>query len=88
MQVKRRLAYQSWVQYRESIQYLQQQLVIIREINDRYSVANTLGNLGAAYQSLGQYQEAIAHLQEQLAIAQEIGDILALANAFGNLGIT
>ncbi|NCS55369.1 MAG: tetratricopeptide repeat protein, partial [Microcystis aeruginosa G13-05] len=44
------MIYQSWGQYREAIQYLQQQLVIIREINDRYSEANTLGNLGAAYQ--------------------------------------
>ena len=79
-------AYQFLGQYREALDFHQQQLEIAREIGDRLGQANSLGNLGNAYQSLGQYREALDFHQQQLEIAREIGDRRGQANSLGNLG--
>ncbi|MBD1942704.1 tetratricopeptide repeat protein [Coleofasciculus sp. FACHB-712] len=79
-------AYYSLGQYQLAIDYLQQSLVIAREIGDRNGQAKSLGNLGNAYYSLGKYQLAIDYHQQSIAIKREIGDRNGEAKSLSNLG--
>ncbi|MDF5733164.1 MAG: tetratricopeptide repeat protein, partial [Rhizonema sp. PD38] len=62
-------------------------MTIAREIKDRQSQGNALGNLGNAYDSLGDYPKAIEYHQQVLAIAQEIKDRQGQGTALNNLGL-
>jgi tetratricopeptide (TPR) repeat protein len=70
-----------------AIEYCKQALAISREIGDRRSEGNHLGNLGVAYRDLGQVERAIEHYQQALAISREIGDRRGEGNHLGNLGL-
>jgi len=59
-------------QYQKAIGYLEQALVIQREVKDRSGEGNTLGNLGFAYDGLSQYDQAIGYYEQSLAIAREL----------------
>jgi CHAT domain-containing protein len=80
------LAYNNLGDYQQAINFQQQALVIVREIEDRRGEAASLGNLGIAYDSLGDYQQAINFQQQALAIVREIGDRHSEADSLGNLG--
>ncbi|NEU76423.1 CHAT domain-containing protein [Hassallia byssoidea VB512170] len=73
-------------QFTAALQSWQQALKIYREIKDRQSEGNALGNLGVAYDSLGDYPKAIEYQQQRLAIAREIKDRQGEGQSLGNLG--
>jgi tetratricopeptide (TPR) repeat protein len=79
-------AYHSLGQYTEAITFLEQSLVIYREIQDKQGEANCLMNLGNANYSLEHYPEAIALYQQALSIQREIQDRQGEANCLMNLG--
>ncbi len=74
-------------QFTAALQSWQQALQIYREIKDRQSEGNALGNLGEAYRNLGNYAKAIEYQEQSLAIAREIKDRQSEGHALGNLGI-
>ena len=62
-------------------------MAVLKQIGDRNSEANVLGNLGLVYINLGQYQRAIDFLQPALAILKNIGDRNGEGTTFSNLGL-
>ncbi|MEO0405852.1 MAG: tetratricopeptide repeat protein [Cyanobacteria bacterium P01_A01_bin.135] len=74
-------------QYQTAIEYHEQALAIMREIEDRAGEGITLGNLGVVYEILSQYQEAIDLYEQRLAIAREVDDRTGESYTLGNLGI-
>jgi tetratricopeptide (TPR) repeat protein len=59
---------------REWIKWCEAALEGYRQIGDRYSEGNALGNLGLAYAHLGETSRAIEYFELSLTIAREIGD--------------
>jgi tetratricopeptide (TPR) repeat protein len=54
-------------------QYLEESLVIFREIGDRSGVATCLNSLGEGFRRQGRYKEAVRYYEESLAIERELG---------------
>lgn len=55
-------------------QYLEQALVLCREVGDRSAEATALSFMGSVYADLGQKEEALKYLEKALNIRREIGD--------------
>jgi G-protein signaling modulator 2 len=70
----------------KAVDYYQQNLKLMREINDRSAQGRSCGNLGNTYYLLGDFQAAIEYHQERLRIAREFGDKAAERRANSNLG--
>jgi CHAT domain-containing protein len=68
------------------MEYYLQSLAISREIKDRLSEGQSLGNLGIAYQNLGKYDKAIEFQMQFLAIAWEIKSRYGERISLNNLG--
>ncbi|MBE7385073.1 MAG: tetratricopeptide repeat protein [Leptolyngbya sp. SIO1E4] len=74
-------------QFREALQSWEQALEIYRDIQDRRSEGQVLGNLSGAYYSLGDYRRAIEFLEQSLPIFRELDDRRSEGNALNNLGL-
>ena len=72
--------------YRQAIDLHTQALAIARDIGDRQSEGDALGNLGNCHVDLGDYRQAIDLHTQALAIARDIGDRQREGVALGNLG--
>jgi tetratricopeptide (TPR) repeat protein len=72
---------------RRAIEFYEQQLVIVVEIQNRRGERNALGNLGLAYADLGDARRAVEFHEQALVISREIGDRPGDGNALGNLGL-
>ena len=73
---------------RVRITWLNSALSTARELKDKMSEGNHLGNLGLAYAALGDARKAIEFYEKQLVIVREIGDRRGEGNSLGNLGNT
>ncbi len=81
------LAYKNLGQYDQSIEILQQALIVNRKIGNRHAEGQDLGNLGNAFIGLRQYEQAIELHQQRLMIAREISDRHGEGQSLGNLGL-
>jgi len=81
------LAYADLGEPRKAIEYHEQALSILREIEDRRGEGSVLGNLGNAYAALGEPRKAREYHEQRLQIAREIGDRRGEGNALGSLGL-
>uniref|UniRef100_A0A8D8TVR5 G-protein-signaling modulator 2 n=1 Tax=Cacopsylla melanoneura TaxID=428564 RepID=A0A8D8TVR5_9HEMI len=70
----------------EAIKYYEQNLALMKEINDTAAQGRACGNLGNTYYLLGNFKQAIHYHQERLKIAREFGDKAAERRANSNLG--
>jgi len=70
---------------RQAIDYLQEGLVLAKNLGDRSLAANTLGTLGEIAARQGDILQAIAYNSESLSFAREINNNHLLANALNNL---
>jgi len=70
----------------EAIEYLQQALMMDREIGDRQEEGIGLGNLGNAYADKGQLGKTIEYQKHALEIAKEFKDKQNESTWLGNLG--
>ncbi len=88
------LIYNSVGQPQRALEFYQQALLIIREVNDsleerlrqRTGEAVTLNNIGLVYYNIGQPQRALEFFQQALPIRREIGDRAGEATTLNNLG--
>jgi tetratricopeptide (TPR) repeat protein len=56
------------------LDYYEQTLVILREVEDRSGEGATLNNLGLVYDDLGNKQDALHYFEQALVIRREVGD--------------
>ncbi|OQW90721.1 MAG: hypothetical protein BWK78_06325, partial [Thiotrichaceae bacterium IS1] len=60
--------------YDTALSYLEQSLLIIREIGDKQGEGTTLNNISQIYDAKGDYDTALSYLEQSLLIRREIGD--------------
>ncbi|XP_025418716.1 G-protein-signaling modulator 2 isoform X1 [Sipha flava] len=70
----------------QAVKYYEENLKLMKELNDRAAVGRACGNLGNTYYLLGNFKEAIQYHEERLKIAREFGDKSAERRANSNLG--
>ncbi|XP_067012143.2 G-protein-signaling modulator 2 [Anabrus simplex] len=70
----------------EAVHYYEENLQLMRELNERAAQGRACGNLGNTYYLLGDFQKAIHYHEERLKIAREFGDKAAERRANSNLG--
>lgn len=70
----------------QAVNYYEENLELMRELNDTAAQGRACGNLGNTYYLLGNFQQAIKYHQERLKIAREFGDKAAERRANSNLG--
>lgn len=72
--------------YDSCMYFYQRALVVYREIDDKWNMASTLNNLGAAEQNIvSNYPKAIEYCLEGLKIAESIGDNYLISISLGNI---
>jgi len=64
----------------------EESLAIRRESGDRWSIANSLNNLGLVLRDQGDVTGARTFLEESLTINRELGDRWSIANSLSSLG--
>ncbi len=69
------------------IEWLNEALTAVREINNKGAEGAHLGNLGLAYFHLGNPHKAIEYFEQALKISREIGDEQLAIYSLGNLGL-
>jgi signal transduction histidine kinase/tetratricopeptide (TPR) repeat protein len=66
--------------------YYKRALAVYQDINDKWNMASTYNNLGAAEQNIvSNYPKATQYCLEGLKIAEEIDDVYLIAIGYGNL---
>lgn len=70
----------------QAVQYYEENLQLMRELNETAAQGRACGNLGNTYYLLGDFQKAIYYHEERLKIAREFGDKAAERRANSNLG--
>jgi len=70
----------------QAVTYYEENLSLMRELNDTAAQGRACGNLGNTYYLLGDFKQAIKYHQERLKIAREFGDKAAERRANSNLG--
>ncbi|XP_037867906.1 G-protein-signaling modulator 2 [Bombyx mori] len=70
----------------QAVNYYEQNLVLMRELNDRLAIGRACGNLGNTYYLLGEFNVAVQYHTERLEMAKECKDKAAERRAHSNLG--
>jgi tetratricopeptide (TPR) repeat protein/CHAT domain-containing protein len=73
--------------FQDAIGLFEEALVIVRELDERYTEGAILGNLGRCYDSLSDYQRAIDYYEQALVICLEIIDQSGAAKNLYDLGL-
>ena len=74
-------------QYGPALTCHQKSLLLARQIEDRETEEQALGNLGGLLFNLGKYEAAIAAQQKRLTLAQQRQNALGESSALTNLGL-
>ena len=72
---------------KRAVEYHEQALTILREIDDKHGEGLTLVNLGIAYADLRHTQRAIECWQQATEIQEETGDLVSVAGTAYNLAL-
>ncbi|KAL1517420.1 hypothetical protein ABEB36_001187 [Hypothenemus hampei] len=70
----------------EAVSYYEENLGLMRELDDIAAQGRACGNLGNTYYLLGDFSQAIYYHEERLSIARQFGDKAAERRAHSNLG--
>ncbi|XP_071557662.1 uncharacterized protein Pins isoform X2 [Temnothorax nylanderi] len=70
----------------QAVRYYEENLELMRELEDSAAQGRACGNLGNTFYLLGDFQQAIYYHNERLKIAREFGDKPAERRANSNLG--
>ena len=73
--------------FEAGLEFLQQALIIFREIQDKRGEGESLGTLGLVYYFQGKYPKSIDYIKQGLKIFQEIKYPLREGQSLGNLGL-
>lgn len=72
--------------FEKAVQYYEENMILMKEIQDRAAQGRACGNLGNVHYLLGNFSKAIHYHHERLKIAKEFGDRAAERRAHSNLG--
>ena len=78
--------YRAIGQPNQALNYYQQALPILREVQNRSGEATTLNNLGLVYDAIGQPNQALNYYQQALPIRREVQDRSGEATTLNNIG--
>ncbi|NHJ48909.1 MAG: tetratricopeptide repeat protein [Asgard group archaeon] len=70
----------------EALNYLKQSLTLSEELQDEFSMADSLNNIGLVYWSKGDFDEAIKYYEQALSISQKLGSERRAAQILTNIG--
>lgn len=70
----------------EAVGYYEENLVLMRDLEDVAAQGRACGNLGNTHYLLGDFAQAIRYHEERLSIARQFGDKSAERRAHSNLG--
>ncbi|XP_044762322.1 G-protein-signaling modulator 2 isoform X1 [Coccinella septempunctata] len=70
----------------QAVEYYEDNLKLMRELEDVAAQGRACGNLGNTFYLLGDFAQAILYHKERLAIARQFGDKAAERRAHSNLG--
>lgn len=70
----------------EAVGYYEENLILMRELEDVAAQGRACGNLGNTHYLLGDFAQAIRYHEERLSIARQFGDKSAERRAHSNLG--
>lgn len=70
----------------QAVEYYEENLKLMRELEDVAAQGRACGNLGNTYYLLGDFAHAIFYHEERLSIARQFGDKAAERRAHSNLG--
>ncbi|MBD2773299.1 tetratricopeptide repeat protein [Iningainema tapete] len=79
------ITYIQLAQYQNASDFLNQALVLYRNIGERHRICDTLNSLGAVYNHLGNYSQALSYYQQALAISPEVGVTADILNNIGGI---
>jgi len=71
----------------KALKYLQEALVIERQLAYKQGEAAALGNIGLIYRNLGEMEKALKYHQEALVIDRQLGYKQGEATQLGNIGL-
>lgn len=71
---------------RAALLWLDQALLICREMNHQGGIAASLNSLGIAYQNLSEYAQAISSFEQSLQIRRQLNNRNEIASSLNNLG--
>jgi len=74
-------------QYDTALRYLEQSLVIRKQICDRQGEGMTLNNISQIYDAKGDYDNALYYLKQALAVVQQTDDQKVEAYILNNIGL-
>ncbi|KPA12784.1 hypothetical protein MHK_007012 [Candidatus Magnetomorum sp. HK-1] len=75
-------------QFLEAINFYKQALFISKNIGDRESEIQILGNIGLSFRNIGQTEKAIEYIKKAIDISEKIKNKQNQAKLLGELGIT
>ncbi len=73
--------------YPKAIEYLQNSLVIFRDIKDQKGMSGALNNIGIIYQNQGNYPKALESFKKSLEIFRELGDQKGIGASLMGIGM-
>lgn len=73
-------------EYEKALSYLEDSLVIYRNLPTKSYIAPLMSNISAINHSLGRYKKAIYHLEEALRIARKFEDFQGVSSCLNGLG--
>ncbi|MFH5831662.1 tetratricopeptide repeat protein [Halalkalibaculum sp. DA384] len=72
---------------KEALEYHQQALEVMNQLNDRAGIATTLGYIGIMHDIMAHYDEALRAHQQALELREELNDQRGVAASLTNIGI-
>ncbi|MDM8567903.1 tetratricopeptide repeat protein [Thiotrichales bacterium HSG1] len=72
--------------YNTALSYLEQSLLITREIGDKQGEGTALNNISQIYDARGDYNTTLSYLKQSLLIRREIGDKKGEGTTSSNIG--
>ena len=78
--------YVSLDNYALGLEYYVQALATLDELNDKFQVAQVMGNIGGVYGYLGNFDQALEYMERALQAHEELGKKSDAAMDMGNIG--
>ena len=73
--------------FSQALEYFEQALQIVEELDDKFRIENTCGLIGILYKDLTEYEKAIEYYTKSLLLSRELGNKRGEGETLGNIGV-